>query len=139
MLAPLVGFMCSLLCSAALTVSGNPVPYTPYATHEVYFYGVPVGVYVDDTQPGDECQAVAIDRQHWSLVVAGIPPQDLRTRHCPGAVNALEWGQYWGHLPRASAYILESNNLAELSAVPPKMLAKALGYHPSMILLWKQP
>lgn len=139
MIATVIAQMCVALCSAALTIHGNPVPYTPYATHGVYLNGQPVGVEVDDTQRiwtgHSECQDVALDRQHWSLVIAAIAPEG---QNCTDATyNAREWGQYWGHLPRASAYVLESYNLGPLTRPAPMMTRRAFGYHPALIIFYR--
>lgn len=96
-----------------------------------------MGVYLDDTQKG-QCADAAIERQHWQLVIAGNAPGFWPQDECPAATfNALEWGQYWGHLPRASAYILESSALGPLTSSAPVMTRRALGFKPGLVLFWR--
>lgn len=138
MIAPLIAQLCAAACSAALAIGGKPpAVYDPDSTAPVYFYGVQVGVYLDDTQP-NQCADVPVERARWPLVIAGnAPGPRWPADECPGALNALEYGQYWGGLPRAGAYILESSNLGPLTGPAPAMTRRALGYRPRMIIFYR--
>lgn len=138
MFTTLIGYLCSALCTALLTVGGGNAPYSPYATHPVFFAGSQVGVYVDDTQ-ANQCTDVIADLVRWKLVIAGDPPGRWPRDKCPGALNALEWGQYWGPPPPAYAYILESSTLGPLTSAVPVLTRQALRYRPRIILYWSQP
>ena len=145
MIATLVGFFCSTLCSAVLTIGGHATPYDPYSTVPVTFYGVQVGVYLDDTQP-NQCADAVIERRKWRLVIAGNATNDSE---CSAAtVNAREWypfgcgsAAFWGPVPSAQAYILQRSFAWPgcRRAAPRQrrhLLRAALAHHPLFIFYY---
>ena len=137
MFAPPIARMCPLLCAPAFSVGGHPQQYDPYSTHAVWFFGVQVGVHLDDTQP-HQCQHAATEQSKRQLVIAGNAPAGWPNDQCPAAtVNALEWGKGWSHLPRSNAYILESGSLGPLTWPAPSMTRRAVGYRSLLIIVWR--
>jgi hypothetical protein len=132
----LVGHFCATLLMTLCIGGATITPYDPNMTSGVYFMGTQVGVYLDDTQP-NQCVGAGIERQRWSLVIAGNAPGAWPQDQCSAATyNALEWGQYWGKPPKAQAYIIESSNLGPLTRSAPVLTRQTLSHHPRLLIFW---